>query len=274
MVLVSPEILKDNLIICRTAIAVDLQGQRVFTSFPMNRLDNAGMTMDGTLGPTVQKNNAILSQLLLQFGHGAVYKRSGAPLLARAADVDHEVLQQLRALHGVEHLGVELHGPHRLLGRGKGRIGNICRRTNHFEVVGDGRDGVAMAHPHLRAFLESLEERIGEIDAFQMGAAILARVGLFHLATQRVRDELRAVADAQHGQTAHKLAEVYLERLGVVDRVGRTTQDDANDGGVVLRELVVRQNLAEGVQLAHTPSDELRGLRSEIKNDNLLLHTI
>lgn len=69
MVLVSPEILKDNLIICRTAIAVDLQGQRVFTSFPMNRLDNAGMTMDGTLGPTVQKNNAILSEnIMLEAG--------------------------------------------------------------------------------------------------------------------------------------------------------------------------------------------------------------
>ena len=62
MALVTPEVLKNNLIITRTAIAVDEQGARVFTSRPMNRLDNAGMTIDGTLGPAVEKNNAIISE--------------------------------------------------------------------------------------------------------------------------------------------------------------------------------------------------------------------
>ena len=79
-----------------------------------------------------------------------------------------------------------------------------------------------------------------------------------------MRDKLSTIADAQHGHTAYKLREVNLKRLGVVDRVGRATEDDANDVGIVLRVLVVRQNLTEGVQFAHSAAYELRGLRTEI----------
>ena len=57
-----------------------------------------------------------------------------------------------------------------------------------------------------------------------------------------------------------------------MDRVRTAAEDDADDARVVLGKLIVGQNLAEGVQLADTAADELRGLRSEIKNDNLLLH--
>ena len=52
-------------------------------------------------------------------------------------------------------------------------------------------------------------------------------------------DELRTIADAQHGETSDELTQVYLERLRVMNREGRTAQDHTNDRGVVLRELVI-----------------------------------
>ena len=87
-----------------------------------------------------------------------------------------------------------------------------------------------------------------------------------------MRDELCTVADAQHGHAAHKLAQVYLEGFRVVHTEGRTAEDDANDRWVVLRELVVGQDFAEGVELAHAASDELCGLRSEVEDNDFLLH--
>ena len=53
-----------------------------------------------------------------------------------------------------------------------------------------------------------------------MGATILARVCLLHLASKGVRDKLRTIADAQYRQATYELAQVNLESLGVVHRIG------------------------------------------------------
>ena len=95
------------------------------------RVDTAGETQD----------DAVFAQLALELSHGGIYKRGG--------DVYHEVAQQLRSLYRVEHLGMELHSPDRLLGAGIGSILHIGGRGYHLEVFGDGSDGVAMAHPYL-----------------------------------------------------------------------------------------------------------------------------
>ena len=107
-----------------------------------------------------------------------------------------------------------------------------------------------------------------------MCPAIFATISLLYLATIGMGDILCTIADTQHRQPADKLTEVNLEGLRVVDRERRATEDDSDDGGIILRKLVVRKNLAEGVELSDTTSDELRGLRSEIENDNLLLHIL
>ena len=130
-----------------------------------------------------------------------------------------------------------------------------------------------MAHPYLRVLLETFEQRVRGVDSLKVGTSILARVGLFDLTTQGVTDELSTIADTQHWHTTYKLQQVDLESLRIVYRVGRTTQNYTNHRGIVLREFVVGHNLAEGVQLAHTAADKLRGLRTEIENNNLLCHT-
>ena len=204
--------------------------------------------------------HAVIAQLCLEFGHGGLDEGVGTPVLLAAADINHEVAQQLATLERVEHLGVELHGPDGLLRGGIGGEAHVGRRGDALAVRGDGRDGVAMAHPHLRLGLETLEEGIAGLEVLQVGAAILATVGGLHLTPIGMGDKLCAVADAEHGNLADKLREIYLESLGVVDRIGRSREDDADDGGVVLGKLVVGQDLAEGVQLADAAADKLRGL--------------
>lgn len=64
-----------------------------------------------------------------------------------------------------------------------------------------------------------------------------------------------------------------LEGFRIMHTIRRTAEDDANHVGVVLRIFVIRQNLAERIEFAHTTADELRGLRPEVENNDFLLHT-
>ncbi len=41
-----------------------------------------------------------------------------------------------------------------------------------------------------------------------------------------------------------------------------------------MREFVIRQNFTEGVKFTQTAADQLRSLRTEIKNDDFLLHRL
>ena len=220
------------------------------------------------------ENHAVVAQLCLEFGHGGLDERGRAPFLSAAADVDHEVAQQLLALGGMEHLGVELHGPQWVLLAGIGSKLHVGGRGDNLAIVGDGSDGVAMAHPHLRVRLETLEERVGGIKRLQVGPSILTGVGTFHLSTIGVGDELCAIADTQHRQTAHKLTEVDAEGLRVVHGIGRPTEYHADDRRVVGRKLIVGQDFAERVEFAHAASDELGGLRTEVEDNDFLLHVV
>ena len=131
-----------------------------------------------------------------------------------------------------------------------------------------------MGHPDLGTRRKALEERIIEIDGLEIGPSVLTAVGLLHLSAKGVTDELRTIADAQHRNLTHELAQVHFERLRVMNRIRRSAQYHTNHRGVVFRELVVRQDLTESIKLADTPAYELRGLRTEIQNNYLLLHII
>ena len=136
------------------------------------------------------------TQLLFQFGNGGIDKRGGTPALCGAADVNHEVLQELCSLQGMEYLGVELHCPNSLIFGCIGGEFYIIGRGNTLKAIRDGCDGVTMAHPHLGILLKSLEQGIRGIDCREMGATILARICLLNLAPKGVRDKLRTIADA------------------------------------------------------------------------------
>ena len=109
------------------------------------------------------EDDAVIAQLLFQLGHGAVDKRGGTPFLSASANVDHEVLQELRALHGVEHLGVELNGEYCFGWAPESGVLHVLGRTDHLEALGDGSNGVAVAHPYLRVLFKAFEERVAGV---------------------------------------------------------------------------------------------------------------
>jgi len=155
---------------------------------------------------------------------------------------------------------------------GKGGIPHVGRRADDTIVCGDGRDGVAMTHPHLRVGFKTSEQRVAGLILAQVGTPILASAGRFYLAPVGIADILCAIADAKHRVLADDAAQIGLERLRVVHGIRTAAENHSNDRGVIMGKLVVGNDLAEGVQLAHTAADELRGLRAEIKDDDLLLH--
>ena len=145
---------------------------------------------------------------------------------------------------------MELHAPD---GLGVGRVGSIAHMVgagNGVESLGQGRDGVSVAHPHLAVRLEAAEEEVAQVDRREMGATILAASGRLHPAAKRVADILGAVTDAQHGDAPPELTEIDTESLGVIDAVGAAGEDDTDDVRVVLREFVIRKDFTEGVEFA------------------------
>ena len=100
-----------------------------------------------TAGKT--EDDAVVAELLFQLLDGGVDKRGRTPLLTAAADVDDKVAEQLSALCGVVHLGVELHAPHGVGVAGKGGVLHVGGGADDMIVARDGGDRVAVAHPHL-----------------------------------------------------------------------------------------------------------------------------
>ena len=109
---------------------------------------------------------------------------------------------------------------YRIRGSPKGSVLYVLGRTDHFESTGDGSDGVAVRHPHLRVLVEILKERVRSIYRLQIGTSVFARIGLLDLATEGMTDKLRTIADAQDWDTAYELRQIDLKSLRVVYRIG------------------------------------------------------
>ena len=216
------------------------------------------------------EDDAVVADLLFQFGHGGVHEGGGAPGLVATADAHHEVLEQLGALGGVEHFGVELHAPYGLVLKLVGGVFHLVGGGNLPAVVGKFGDGVAVAHPDLRVRVEALEQGVVMVELSEVGAAVLAAAGGLHASAIGVGHILGAVADAEDGQASADGGEIYLEGLLVIDAEGRAAEDDADDVGVVVREFVVGHDFAEHIEFADPAADELCGLGTEVKNDDFL----
>ena len=80
------------------------------------------------------------------------------------------------------------------------------------------------------------------------------------------------IADAQHWDTTNELREIDLKGLRVMHREGRSRKDNTDNRFITYWELVIRQNFAESVEFAHATADKLCRLRTEIQNDDFLLH--
>ena len=160
------------------------------------------------------------------------------PVALTAADLAHEVLQQLEAFDRVHDFRMELrrvetgcrvlHGSH----RADRRMG--C----YVKSLRDGFDIICMTHPHDGAADSSAAGRLRAAHAktCQLAAAVVD--GHFgpavftdrrgrDLAAQLVRQKLRAVADTEHRDAQPGNLRVALRRIVSVDAVWTAGQNDA-----------------------------------------------
>ncbi len=94
----------------------------------------------------------------------------------------------------------------------------------------------------------------------QLCTSVLTGVGLLNLSAVGMGDKLCSVAYSEDWHLADKLAKIDFECLWVVNAVRGAAKDNANDGLVGYRELVVRENLTKGVEFTNATSYELRCL--------------
>jgi len=134
---------------------------------------------------------------LLQFGYCGFNERSGTPVLLSATDVYYEVLQQQSSVFAVEHFRMELYAPELFVLCLVSGDGYFVGRSDDFKVVGDGSDGVTVAHPYLRMFADAFQQRVLVVESSQVCTSVFAGVGRLYLSSVGVRHELCTIADTQ-----------------------------------------------------------------------------
>ena len=192
-----------------------------------------------------------------------------------AADVKEEVREQLAAVLGVAHLGVELrgvevarrvlHGGHGA-GLGRGRHRKARRHLTH---------GVAVAHPH-----GLLGRRVavdaGLTRARDVRGAVLALVRVADRTAQLHGHDLLTVAEAEDGQAHVKDGRIHIRRVFRVDGGGAAGQDDR--GGADRCEFgrgdIAGENLRIHMQVTDATRDELPVLGAKVEYGNELIGTL
>ena len=213
------------------------------------------------------EHHLVVAEFLAQLAYGAFNEGIGGPVLARAADVFHEVGEDDHSVFAVIDFGVELEAPGLLAIDAEGGVAHVGGGTYVVEAVGGVGDGVAVAHPHHGVVAYSVHQRVAVVVAYKQRFAVFACVGRFHFTAGLRGEVLRAVAYAEQGIAAAQLREVYLARLGIVDRERAAGDDDADNVPAVSRKFVEGHDFAISVELAHAPRYELCVLRTAVQYD-------
>ena len=128
-----------------------------------------------------------------------------------------------------------------------------------------------MAHPHGLLERRGVEQRALAV-ALDGGGAVLADLGVAHLAAERDGGHLVTVAEAQDGQAQLVDGGVHRGRVLGVDGRGAAGEDQRR--GRQLAHLVdrdvTRDDLGIHMQVAHATRDELRVLRAKVEDQHLL----
>lgn len=170
-------------------------------------------------------------------------------------------------LHAVE--------PARFVADGDVRAGVGVRDER--EALGNDLHVVAVAHPRHALFGKALEELAARVKK-RLGLAVFARGGVVcgdDLAAEVVRDELAAVADAEHGHARIKERGIDVRRVLKIHAVRAAGEDEA-DGlhcEKVRKRRRVGLDLAVNAAFAHAARDELVVLAAKVQyDDGLMVH--
>ncbi len=132
------------------------------------------------------------------FVDGLLDDRRVGPRGPAVAHVEQEPLEYLLSALGVRDLGVELHAVHATLAvleRGDRRAG---RGGGDDEALRCAHDGITVTHPHDLLHGQAVEQHRAAIRSPELGTPVLPATGALHGAAELLRDELRAVTDAEH----------------------------------------------------------------------------
>src|SRR5581483_6330338 len=153
------------------------------------RVDAAGERTD----------DALRANPLPDARHPLVDEALHRPVRRGAADAEDEIPEDLLAVDAVRDLGVELEAVDRLRTMAEGRMRRVLARGERFEIVGEPRHLIAVAHPDARRPAAEREERIHP-QYPHVGGAERLPLRTDDLAAERVVDDVRAIADAEDGR--------------------------------------------------------------------------
>ena len=98
--------------------------------------------------------------------------------------------------------------------------GNLVGRSDDLKVFRNSCDGVSVAHPYLRVFTDTFQQRVFVVELGQMSTSVFTCTCRFYVSAVCVSHELCAVADTQNRIFTADSAQVYLESLFIVNREG------------------------------------------------------
>src|SRR6185312_2640479 len=196
------------------------------------------------------------------------------PQRGATADVGHEAAQDLRAVFRVRDFRVELDTVATVrFVRGRGDRHGFGG-SDQLETARQRGDAVAVRHPHVLRRVVRLEpaEQARMRSRLDPGVAEFASVAAFHRAPELHGHRLQAVADAQqrHAEIEDSLRDARRARR---DRGFRTAgKDDPLRRKLrdLLRRVVPGPDLAIHADLAHPSRDQLRVLRTEVEDEDLV----
>ena len=192
------------------------------------------------------------------------------PRSRRAAYLVGEVADDLRPVGRVRDLRVKLNAKHARVVRHR-RDRRIVRIGDSAEARRNSADTVAVAHPNADLAVQPVEEVAGRVLAND-GEAVLALARGLDAPPKLMRQQLHAVADAQHRNAAVERPRLRERRALRIDRRRPPGEDDALEvqsrDGVPGR--VGRNEFAIDVLLADAPRDEPAVLRAVVNDGDRL----
>ena len=236
---------------------------------------------NGTVDPARQPADHLgIPHLRADLGDGLFAEGTHRPVAMKPRQPD-KVFIQPRALGGVVHFGVELHGiemPRRIGGNRERRVG---RDAVNGETRGNFRHMVAVAHPDLFAgvMICSVEpagqHRVGHVGRRHIGAAEFGgAMAAFHLAAKTVHHHLLAIADAKDRHTTGKGRRRRHRRAVCKDRRRATGKDDGFRCKIGQKRViyaVVGVNFAIHIQFPQPARNQLRHLRAEVDDQKAVM---
>ena len=144
---------------------------------------------------------------------GVVDEVRHRPIALRAANAEEEILVDVDAAFGVEHLGVKLNAVEIALPILDGGKLGVLRRADGLEARRQLDQAVAVGIPDAESFRQPGEEPAGFLNA-QQAVAVFAVRALRDAAAEQVAHELDAVADAEHRHAHGKDRAIRQRSIG------------------------------------------------------------